>query len=129
MGSLRITSFLDWSSNIVLSLKTNPKYLNLLLADLCLFPRHSVSHLCQQLEEHLGPFPAFFPGLSGQQQVVHILQEPTSIPFRLERFWGRGQGFSKDGWCVFESLREAGPGELLLIASNGVLPFKGKDGL
>ena len=27
VGSLRITSFLDWSSNLVPSLKTNPKYL------------------------------------------------------------------------------------------------------
>ena len=51
------------------------------------------------------------------------------MPFRLESFQVLGQGFSKDGWGIFEPLREASPNELLLIASNGVLPFKGKDGL
>ena len=32
-------------------------------------------------------------------------------------------------WCILEPLWEAGPSELLLIASDWVLPFKGKDGL
>ena len=74
-------------------------------------------------------YPAIFVSVSCYQEVIHILQEsdlwvcPPVFPEVLM------QGFAKDGWGVFEPLRESEPSQLSIVSLYCIMPFKGEHGV
>jgi hypothetical protein len=61
-----------------------------------------------------------------QKKVIHTLEQSASCRVSWETGDVSIQGFSEQGWGVFEPLGKTGPGQLHLMSHFWVGPFKDK---
>jgi hypothetical protein len=64
--------------------------------------------------------------VTGQEKVIHILEQSALCHFSWEAREVGSQVFSKQGWSVFEPLGKEGSGQLHLTSRFWAGPLEGK---